>query len=215
MKSKPHELHLISFDLCPYVERSRVVLHEKEVAFEQTMIDLDDKPDWFLEISPRGKVPVLVVDDNPIFESYVINELLEELYPEPSLFPDDPLEKAEGRSWIVFNNDVLMKHAAGLWFADHPEKRQRAEDELRTALKKVEKELRTRDKGPYFLGEDFSLVDAVYAPLFTRWEATKHLGHGDILEGLEQVQNYKTALLDRKSVKKAKAKDLTEKMLEN
>jgi glutathione S-transferase len=71
------DLELISFDICPYVERSRIALEHKGVEYDYTEIDLSDKPDWFLEISPRGKVPVLTVDDEPIFESNVINELIE------------------------------------------------------------------------------------------------------------------------------------------
>lgn len=214
MTEDTHDLHLISFDLCPYVERSRIILYEKGLSFQLTMIDLSDKPDWFLEISPRGKVPVLLVDDEPIFESYVINELLEEMYPEPQLFPDDPLDRAKARSWIVFNNDVLMKHAASLWFADDDKAASEAAESLREAFGKVEEHLSKRDSGEYFLGEQFGLVDAVYAPLFTRWEATKQMGHGDLMEGFTRLQDYRDTLLAESSVQKAKVDNLTERLLD-
>src|SRR5512142_1474674 len=103
-----HRLKLVSFDICPYVERSRIVLLEKGLPHELEFIDLANKPAWFLEISPMGRVPVLLVDDRPVFESMVINELVNELQPEPPLFPQDPIGRAEGRGWIVFANDVIM-----------------------------------------------------------------------------------------------------------
>ena len=68
------ELKLISHHLCPYVQRARIVLEEKSVPHELEFVDLADKPDWFLEISPLGKVPVLLVDGQPLFESVVIAE---------------------------------------------------------------------------------------------------------------------------------------------
>ena len=71
-------LRLISHDLCPYVQRAAISLSEKGVNFERTYIDLANKPDWFLAISPLGKTPVLLADDVPIFESAVILEYLEE-----------------------------------------------------------------------------------------------------------------------------------------
>ena len=71
-------LKLISHKLCPYVQRAVIALTEKGVPFERIDIDLANKPDWFLKISPLGKTPVLVVGDHAIFESAVILEYLEE-----------------------------------------------------------------------------------------------------------------------------------------
>src|SRR5579883_3415353 len=105
-----HRLQLISFELCPFVERSRIVLTEKGLAHDVTFIDLKAKPDWFLAISPMGKVPELRIDDRPVFESLVINELVEELYPSPALMPSDPLTRAEARAWMIFAGDQLMPH---------------------------------------------------------------------------------------------------------
>ena len=83
-------LKLISHRLCPYVQRAVIALTEKRVAFERIDIDLAHKPDWFLELSPLGKTPVLQVGEMPIFESAVILEYLEETEPRP-LHPADPL----------------------------------------------------------------------------------------------------------------------------
>ena len=101
---------LISFKLCPYVQRAAIVLLEKKVPFERVDIDLDDKPGWFLELSPLGKVPVLVVEkdgkEQVLFESSVIAEYLDEIL-EPRLHPADPLEKARHRAWIEFASATL------------------------------------------------------------------------------------------------------------
>ena len=100
------QLKLISHKLCPYVQRAVIALTEKGVPFERIDIDLANKPDWFLKISPLGKTPVLLVGDTAIFESAVILEYLEETQPNP-LHPADPLARAEHRAWIEFDSAVL------------------------------------------------------------------------------------------------------------
>ncbi len=108
-------LKLISHKLCPYVQRAVIALTEKGVAFERIDIDLANKPDWFLAISPLGKTPVLVVGGHAIFESAVILEYLEETEARP-LHPADPLRRAEHRAWIEFGSAVL-NDIAGLYSA--------------------------------------------------------------------------------------------------
>src|SRR6266567_7178425 len=108
-------LKLISHKLCPYVQRAVIALTEKGVAFERIDIDLADKPDWFLKISPLGKTPVLVVGDRAIFESAVILEYLEETQAKP-LHPADPLRRADHRAWIEYGSAVL-NDIAGLYAA--------------------------------------------------------------------------------------------------
>src|SRR5260370_4260060 len=110
-------LKLISHKLCPYVQRAVIALTEKGVAFERVDIDLANKPDWFLAISPLGKTPVLLVGDIPIVESAVILEYLEETQPNP-LHPADPLRRAAHRAWIAFGSTVPA-HIAGFYVALH------------------------------------------------------------------------------------------------
>ena len=76
-------LTLVSFELCPYVQRAAIVLAEKDVPFERINVDLANKPDWFKAISPTGKVPLLKVGDEVLFESSAIVEYLEETHPKP------------------------------------------------------------------------------------------------------------------------------------
>ena len=108
-------LKLISHKLCPYVQRAVIALTEKGVPFERIDIDLANKPDWFLKVSPLGKTPVLLVGDHAIFESAVILEYLEETQANP-LHPADALRRAEHRACIEFGSAVL-NDIAGLYSA--------------------------------------------------------------------------------------------------
>ena len=211
-----HRFKLISFDICPYVERSRIVLLEKGLPHEVEFIELAKKPAWFLEISPMGRVPVLLVDDRPVFESMVINELVNELQPDPRLFPDDPIARAEGRGWIVFANDVVMPAggAAMLAIAGGAKGDALAEPlgALRDALAKLERHL-ARGAGPFFLGRDFSLVDASYAPFLRRWRMAEGWGvhEAGLLASLPQVSAWAQAMLSRPSVAAAEPAELDAK----
>src|SRR5881398_242144 len=111
------KLKLISHRLCPYVQRAIIALTEKGVPFERVDIDLANKPDWFLAISPLGKTPVLVVGEHAIFESAVILEYLEETQDRP-LHPADPLRRAEHRAFIEFGSAVLNDIAGFYSVAD-------------------------------------------------------------------------------------------------
>ncbi|MDU6138825.1 glutathione S-transferase family protein, partial [Bradyrhizobium sp.] len=104
-------LKLISHKLCPYVQRAVIALKEKGVAFERIDIDLANKPDWFLKLSPLGKVPVLVVrsaeSEVALFESNVICEYIEETQAGARLHPADPLTRAQHRAWMEFGSAIL------------------------------------------------------------------------------------------------------------
>src|SRR3954466_12970059 len=149
-------LRLISHKLCPYVQRAVIALTEQGVAFERIDIDLANKPNWFLALSPLGKTPLLQVGDTAIFESAVILEYLEETQPKP-LHPADPLTRAEHRGWIEFGSTVLSD-IAGFYTAA---------DEATFAAKIAQLEQRFARlemhvaASPWFDGGEFSLVDAV------------------------------------------------------
>jgi glutathione S-transferase len=100
------KLELVSHALCPFVHRAAIVLREKGVPFTRRTVDLKNKPDWFLAISPRGKVPVLVADGVALFESAAICEFLDETNP-PRLVPAEPFERARQRAWVEVANDLL------------------------------------------------------------------------------------------------------------
>ena len=93
---------------CPYCARVRIVLAEKGIPYDPVEIDLRDRPAWLYEKNPAGKVPVVEEDGWVLPESAVISEFLNERYPEPPLWPDDPGERAAGRL-LVFRFDDFSK----------------------------------------------------------------------------------------------------------
>lgn len=160
------DLELISFKLCPYVQRSVITLIHKDVPYRITHIDVADPPPWFLDISPFGKVPVLRVDDRTvIFESAVINEFIDETTP-GRLHPEDPLQRALNRSWIEFGSGCIGDLIKLASTADEDA----FEDTRYDLAEKFERLEQVLGNGPFFNGHRLSLVDAAFAPLFMRLE---------------------------------------------
>ena len=195
-------LQLISHTLCPYVQRAVISLAEKGVAFERTYIDLANKPDWFLAVSPLGKTPVLLVDHVPIFESAVILEYIEETQPNP-LHPDDALDRARHRAWMEFGSAVL-NDIAGFYSASGEEAFDTKIAALRNKFVRLEGQL---GSGPYFAGERFSLVDVVFGPVFRYFNTFDEIGDFGIFTGLACVGNWRDALARRGSIKSAVTTD--------
>jgi len=201
------DLHLVSHKLCPFVQRARIVLAEKNIPHRIEFIDLADKPDWFLKISPLGKVPVLCVDGQPLFESAVIAEYLDETSP-GSLHPLDSLEKARNRSWIEFASATLAGIATFYRANDH-ESFADAMASLRERFRRLEDEL---GDGPWFNGNAFSLVDAAFGPVFRYFEVIEVYGHFGFFDGLTRVNAWRQALRKRPSVRGAIVEDYHERL---
>jgi glutathione S-transferase len=157
-------IHLYSTYYCPYALRTRIVLKEKKLDYRHSEIDLQNKPPDFLEVSPYGKVPVLLDGDARIYESAVINEFLDEKYPEPPLMPSTPEERAYVRVWVDFANSRLMP--AGFRAVRGPEEK-RAEA-LRQFLEHLQTLDREIDGKSWLAGDQFTLADVAYAPVFAR-----------------------------------------------
>lgn len=202
-------LKLISHHLCPYVQRSRIVLEEKAVPHELEFVDLANKPDWFLAVSPLGKVPVLLVDGRPIFESAVIAEYLDEVTP-GSLHPADAFDKARHRSWIAFASSTL-DNIAGFYNASDEAAWERQRAALADKFRQLESELAT---GPYFAGRVFSLVDAAFAPVFRYFEVFETIGEFGFFDANHAVSAWRAALAARPSVKSAAVDDYHRRLLE-
>ena len=96
------KVELFSFEACPYAQRTRMVLIEKDIEFELTEIDIHDRPAWFKDVSPYGKVPLLRHNGRVVYESAVINQYLDEVFPQPSLVPEDTYERAQMRIWMDY-----------------------------------------------------------------------------------------------------------------
>jgi glutathione S-transferase len=197
-------LVLVSHALCPYVQRAAIVLAEKGVPFERRVVDLADKPDWFLALSPLGKTPLLLVDGAPIFESAVICDYLDEVHV-PRLHPEAPLERARHRSWVEFASALLNGIAAFYGAADEAalEKARRA---LRQRFQQLEAAL-DKGGGPYFGGGRFAIVDAAFAPALRYFELFDTLGDWGFFDGLPRLRAWREALAARASVRAAVASD--------
>jgi stringent starvation protein A len=144
---------------CPYCARVRIALAEKGIEYETVEVDLDDRPAWIYEKNPLGRVPVLEEDTFVLAESAVIDEYLDERYPEPPLWPADPAARALGRM-LVFRFDELSRPYYAL---------RRGEDDARERLDAVLATLDAALQEQRFLsGPEFGLADIAYIPWILR-----------------------------------------------
>jgi len=206
MSQKPE---LISFEICPFVQRSVITMLEKGQDFDIKYIDLANKPEWFLKVSPFGKVPVLKVKDTVIFESAVINEYLDETNP-PSMHPQDPIKKAHNRAWIEFASQLNMD--LFVWSLsqdqiDHDEKYEK----MMMNLKKVEEQL---GEGPFFNGVAFNLVDAAFAPYFMRLAFLSESTGTNFLKELPKCLKWHLSMKDKESVMNSVIPTIKERFLD-
>jgi glutathione S-transferase len=204
---------LISFPLCPYVQRAAILLAEKGVPFERVDIDLAARPGWFLELSPLGKVPVLVVEqeglEEVLFESAVIAEYLDEIL-EPRLHPADPLERARHRAWIEFSSATLTD-IYGYYTAPDAVTFAGKETAIAAKLDRLEQQL---GSGPYFAGAGFSLIDAAFAPAFRYFDTFERMGGARLFEGRPKLAEWREALAARPSVRGAAPADYAGRLLD-
>jgi glutathione S-transferase len=189
---------LVSFKTCPWVQRSAIVLREKGTEFEMRHIEPDNRPDWFLAISPHKKVPVLRIDDKlSLFESNAINEYLDETI-EPRLHPADPIERALNRAWTDYV-PTFASAVTGTAYADTEADYDKAAAGIPVSFERLEKALEKQGRGPFFNGEKYSLVDAAYAPFLQRFfflDRVRKLGH---IENYPRLKAWGEALMKRPS----------------
>ena len=192
-----------------------IVLRAKQVEFDITYINLREKPDWFLEISPHGKVPVLVVDEQPLFESNAIAEFLDEVV-EPQLHPADPIKRARNRAWTDFVPDF----SGGLSGVYYTKDREALEEGLKAApakLQKLEDAIANErgNDGPYFNGDTLCLVDAAYAPFLQRFALVEVKIQSGLLNDYPLVQAWSDALLASELVTGSVAPSFVDEFIAN
>jgi glutathione S-transferase len=203
-------LQLVSFMLCPFVQRAVIVLREKQIEFNLEYIDLDEPPGWFKQISPLGKVPILRVGDEVLFESSVILDYLDDVYA-PKLHPRDPLQRARHKSWIEYGSGLLMDQVA-ICLAPEEASYFAKLNSFRDNLERL--------TGPLAAGllrgeRDFSLLDAAYAPLFMRMEILA--GLREELSGLYPagVKAWSQRCLQQPSVAGSVVEDFTARYIDH
>jgi glutathione S-transferase len=190
--------HLISFKTCPWVQRAAIVLREKKVDFEFTHIDADNRPDWFLAISPHKKVPILRIDDRiSLFESNAIAEYLDEILT-PHLHPEDPIQRAVNRAWTDYI-PTFSSLVTGAAYADTAEDYKKALEKIDIPFEQLERALETQGSRPFFNGENYSLVDAGYAPFLQRYRFLDRVKKIGKIEKFKRLSAWSEALLERPS----------------
>lgn len=178
-----------------------IILRAKGIDFEITHITADDKPDWFLEVSPHGKVPVLWADDDILFESNAIAEFLDETVA-PRLHPEDPVKRARNRAWTDFTPD-FAKAINCVNYAKSKDGQVAAMDGARKAIARLEDAL-TQERsnfGPFFNGETLCVVDAAFAPFLMRFSLVEEICKTGLLNEFPKVDDWRQALVGSDIIK--------------
>lgn len=200
-----HDFELISNILCPYTQRAAIQLAEKGLGVRRTYIDLASKPDWFVRLSPLGKVPVLRIGDTAVFETAVICEYIEDVAVDRApMWPAAPLDRARHRAWAEFASAAIAD-VFGFYMAPDEASFERKRSELAGRFLRLEQHL--RDGGPYFDGDRFGLVDAAFAPIFRLLESFDQVAEFGLLGGLPRTGAYRRSLASRPSVRAAVVPD--------
>jgi len=195
-------LELISFKTCPFVQRTLITLGYKNVAHDITFIDLANPPDWFLELSPLGKVPVLKVDGEVIFESAVINEYVDDITG-GELQPKEPLTRAKNRAWIEYASNMLGTGYM-MKMAKDKEGYETYRTQLVSQMQRIEDQL---GDGPWFNGDNFSLADTAFAPIFMHDAVANHRFSVIDFESLPKISAWSKRLLATPAVKQSVVDD--------
>ncbi|MFC1680517.1 glutathione S-transferase family protein [Pseudomonadota bacterium] len=193
-------LQLIQAEVCPFAQRTHMCLLEKNLGFDCVEIDLDDKPDWFNEVSPYSKVPLLKDGNVLIYESTIINEYLNEVFPEPPLLPQAAADRATARTWIDFDNVKFVPAFYRLLLEQTLEKRQQLVDQTIEHMKFFEQRGFAADwRGPYWFGESISLADLAVYPHFERIAVLEHYRNIGIPDSCVRLKEWLSAMRERPS----------------
>lgn len=200
------EFKLVSHKLCPYAQRNIIVMLEKNLSFNTLYIELDKKPKWFDGMSPTGKVPVLQIGNDVLFESAVINEYLDETHNTPSMQPTDPMQRAYNRAWTEYSSKILTELYKLILSKDESEFQDNLTT-LTTSFKILEQNIKHK---PFFNGNTFSLVDAAYAPVFTRLKVLNAITTLNLYPARSRIATWESNLLARNSVKQSMVPDFAD-----
>ncbi|USD37658.1 glutathione S-transferase family protein [Ferrimonas sp. SCSIO 43195] len=200
-------LKVISFTICPFVQRITALLEAKGLPYEVEYIQLNDKPQWFLDISPNGQVPLLQTEAGEVlFESDAIAEYLEDAYPplQPGL---SPVQVAHNRAWSYLGSKQYLIQCPAMGSKDGDSLKQHSA-KLASAFAKVEKVLGGQR---YFNSDSLSMVDLAWLPVLHRaWIIKQHSGY-DFVAGYPKTQAWQQALMDTGLGQRSVADDFLEK----
>ncbi|KAI0653510.1 glutathione S-transferase C-terminal-like protein [Cubamyces menziesii] len=163
---EPQDLVFYSGWFCPFVQRTWIALEERGIPYQYKEVNPYKKEKHFLDINPKGLVPAIEYKGKALYESLILMEFFEDAFPEykPRLLPDDPFDRAYVRLWVDHVAKQVVPAFMRTVMAQEPEKQKENLEEYYKALRAFTDKV----KGPYFLGEQFSLVDAALAPWVVR-----------------------------------------------
>ncbi|CAD8198553.1 unnamed protein product [Paramecium octaurelia] len=195
-------LTLVSFNICPYVLRVVAALNHLKIPYEIKYIDLENKPEWFVKASPLEKVPILFVGETVLFESLVILDYINTLAPQ-SLLPADNLQKALNRARAEFSGEIISTFW-GVFSAKTEEQFKNNFAELKWYFEKLEGWL---SQSKFIFGNELTLADFAYAPIFTLLDAIKPLLKLNVFEGFPRLQEYSQQILSLPGVQSSKVEN--------
>ncbi|CCL99246.1 uncharacterized protein FIBRA_01261 [Fibroporia radiculosa] len=200
---EPQDLVFYSGWFCPFVQRAWIVLEEKNIPYQYKEVNPYKKEKHFLEINPKGLVPAIEYGGRALYESLIICEFFDEQYPQhaPALYPRDPFARASVRLWLDHAAKLVVPGFHRILQAQGVDAQQRARDEYAAALRTIAEQA----QGPYFLGAEFSIVDAAIAPWAVRdYILAEHRGYSRDAVG-EKWKRWAEALETRESVVRTKS----------
>ena len=197
------KIKLITSTLSPYGQRVEIVLIEKNIPYEKQEIDLANKPDFLAKDSPISKVPLLYVDDKPLFESIAICEYLEEAFTQNPLHPKDLYMRAWHRGWMEFSNGILAS-TFGLIYSQDQQSFDLKKAEIVGKLKILDANLKFN---PYFDGDQYSMVDICLASAFKPLTFIDKKFTLELFDLHKNVATYVEGAVTRGSVHKALSSD--------
>jgi glutathione S-transferase len=206
---------LCSFKTCPWVQRAAIVLRAKQIPYDINYIDRNNRPAWFLAVSPHSKVPVLQIDGKEaLFESNAIAEYLDETVA-PRLHPEDPIARARNRAWTDFVS-TFASTISNTMYANSEDEFVAKAAKIADPFGKLEDALAKRgNSGPYFNGPKLSLVDAAYAPFLQRYTFMDRLRPLGIIEKYSHLAAWREALLAAPAVKSSTVSNIEAVWQEN
>ncbi|KAI0079304.1 glutathione S-transferase C-terminal-like protein [Panus rudis PR-1116 ss-1] len=199
----PQDLVFYAGWFCPYVQRVWIALEERGIPYQYKEVNPYKKEKHFLDINPKGLVPAIEYQGKALYESLILVEFLEDAYPDhiPHLLPKDPYTRAYVRIWVDHINKQIVPGFMRLIQAQDVEKQNAAREDLYKGLRTLVEKVR----GPYFLGEEFSLVDVALAPWVLRdYISKENRGYSREAVGESWVK-YAHALETRPSVVKTQS----------
>ena len=197
------DIELFSYEACPFAQRTRMMMLEKGIDCTLTEVDLYNKLDWWKELSPHGKVPLIRHNGDIVYESRIINEYLEEVYPELPLLPRDPMLRAKARIWIDYCDSYFLPTLHKL-IADKRDEEKQTENRKAVAEKFlfIENEgLKKMGDGPYFMGQTLTLIDLQFMPFMERFPCYEELWGAKIPEECTRLRTWIEAMQTRDSHK--------------